>query len=265
MRKAISKGYKHFDVHVLPVLKDNYTYAIQCHASKEVALVDVSEVKPVVSYMTEKLGNPKFSILTTHKHWDHSGGNKDMAKQFPGLAIFGGAHDDIPAVTQPLNDGDVFGLGELKVAVLHTPCHTSGHVLYHVYHEDAKEDGALFTGDTLFVGGIGAFFEGDAAQMVKATTRIANLPPNTDIYAGHEYTVNFLKFSRDVEPDNAFVSEKLAYFEKLRGDGLPTMPSTVADEKRINLFMRHSDPVLQKATGISDAVQLMQHLYDRCP
>jgi hydroxyacylglutathione hydrolase len=103
-----------------------------------------------------------FSILTTHKHWDHSGGNKEMAEKIgSALKIYGGAKDSIPGVTNPVDEGQTFQVGNLSVKVFDTPCHTSGHVVYHVTHPEDPENGAVFTGDTMFVGGIGAFFEGN--------------------------------------------------------------------------------------------------------
>jgi hydroxyacylglutathione hydrolase len=135
-----------------------------------------------------------------------------------------------------------------------------------VTHPSAPESGALFTGDTLFTGGIGAFFEGNAAQMCRAMEICRGLPPSTCVYPGHEYTVNFIKFSQSVVgADDAFVASQLVKYENLVAAGEPSVPSTIAEELRQNMFMRVFDKDLQAKVGIADAVKLMQHLYDTCP
>jgi hydroxyacylglutathione hydrolase len=268
MRKGVQVAYQGFDVHVIPVLNDNFSYLVRCTTTNEAALVDVPSFKEP-EQLINSLSISKFCIMTTHKHLDHSAANKQFAAKYGSdLKIIGGIHDNVPAVTTPVEDGETFSVGKLNVSVMHTPCHTKGHVLYHVTGPTVGAPGALFTGDTLFVGGIGAFFEGNAKQMVEATSRIAAIEnKQTGIFPGHEYTTNFLKFTRDFEPGNEFAKVKLAEFEKTRQEGLPTVPSTIADEMKFNLFMRHSDPLLCQSAGVAegDAVKMMQHLYDACP
>jgi hydroxyacylglutathione hydrolase len=264
MRKGLLKKYSHFDVHVVPVLKDNFSYVIRCASSKAVAAVDVSEAPPIIKTI-DALEPETISVLSTHKHWDHTGGNEDMIKRYKGIKVYGGEKDPIPAMNAPLADEAVFRLGELSVRVLHTPCHTAGHVLYHVYHQDAPNEGALFTGDTIFVGGIGAFFEGDANQMLSAIQRVVQLPPSTDVYCGHEYALNFFKFACSLLPEDRVVQERAEKLTALRHEGLPTVPSTVLDECRTNVFFRTADPVLKKLAGKDDAHGVMEYLYNACP
>ena len=285
MRRAVTKNFANnaFAVHVVPVLKDNYSYVIQDMKTGVAAAVDVSEAKPVLAVL-DKIGSiEKFIVLTTHKHWDHSGGNKDLAASFgkggtspvvlvsgdEGLRIVGGAKDSVPNVTHPVNDNDEFNIGSLTVRVLFTPCHTSGHVLYHVFHPDHPEAGALFSGDTLFVGGIGAFFEGTAKDMLTALDRVTkDVPVETSVFPGHEYTVNFLKFSSSMDKENGFIKEQLNRYEQMRAEGLPTVPSTIHEELVQNLFMRCRDPTLKKATGQAadaSAEFMMDYLYNQCP
>jgi hydroxyacylglutathione hydrolase len=182
-----------FTVYTLPVLHDNFSYIIHCNQSNEAAVVDVSEVEPVLNKLTE-LKVSKFSILTTHKHHDHSGGNEEMCRR-TGCSCYGGVQDAVPGCTHPLLDGDNFSIGQLQANVLHTPCHTRGHVLFHVFHPRARDEGALFTGDTLFVGGIGAFFEGNARQMVDALQRVSELPDSTRVYPGNNFELIVWTFS----------------------------------------------------------------------
>jgi hydroxyacylglutathione hydrolase len=246
------------------VLKDNYSYLIVDGETNEAGVVDVSEVAPVVARL-KQLQVEKFAVLTTHKHWDHSGGNDEISAKFPGLTIYAGVKDNVPGCTVPLNHNDTFNIGKLNVRAFHTPCHTSGHVLYHVTHPQDVENGAIFTGDTVFVGGIGAFFEGNASQMCDHMKLVSALPPNTCLYPGHEYTVNFLKFAHSVDPADTFVEHQLRKYEELRANGHPTVPSTIAEEVKQNVFMRVHEPDFMKRNGFTDSEKFMQHLYDTCP
>jgi hydroxyacylglutathione hydrolase len=113
------------------------------------------------------------------------------------------------------------------------PAHTSGHVAYHFPSERA-----VFTGDTLFAGGCGRLFEGDAAQMMRSLAKLAALPDETRVYCGHEYTEKNLRFAAMLEPGNGALREKLAAVQALRRRGEPTVPSTIAEEKATNPFLR---------------------------
>ncbi|PWU84801.1 putative hydroxyacylglutathione hydrolase [Trypanosoma cruzi] len=283
-----------FSVAVIPVLKDNYTYIIHDKTTNTMAAVDVSaDTTPIVDYL-ERIrrsidergaGAMSFStIFSTHKHWDHAGGNVVLPKALKAAGAFriiGGVNDNISGVTQTVREGDRLSLGALQVEVLEAPCHTRGHVLYKVYHPQAKKDGvALFTGDTMFVGGIGAFFEGDAAHMCRALRKVYNLHHNatdkeeadrhTFVFPGHEYTVNFLQFARDTippaHPDATFIASQLERYKESIAQRKPTVPSTLAEEKRQNLFLRTCDEsFVREMKHGNTAETLMQHLYDTCP
>jgi hydroxyacylglutathione hydrolase len=136
--------------------------------------------------------------------------------------------------------------------VILIPAHTSGHVAYHFADHDA-----VFTGDTLFAGGCGRLFEGDAAQMMASLGKLAALPDRTRVYCGHEYTEKNLRFARDLEPGNADLAAKLAEVERLRARGEPTVPSTIASEKATNPFLRVDSPEIRasvraRAPGVAD-------------
>lgn len=262
----------YFTVEVVPVLKDNYTYIITDSATRATAIVDTSEVAPVLKQLQQRphwndisTAKGMLNIFTTHKHWDHSGGNKDFHAKFPTVEIFGGEHEPVPEKTVSVKHNETFPLGDLHVTAYHTPCHTSGHVVYHVYHPSDRSNGALFTGDTVFIGGLGAFFEGNSEMMVEAMTIVSSLPDETKIFPGHEYTMTFIKNAAAVLPADSFIQAQLSKYAALREEGVPTVPSTLADEKRQNLFMRVLDESFVKAIGKSTAVEAMQHLYDTCP
>lgn len=161
-----------------------------------------------------------------------------MKQQYPQAQVVGGEIDEVTACTHPVKHNDKLTLGtHTHVQVYHTPCHTRGHVLYHITSTGGA--GALFTGDTLFVAGCGKFFEGTAAQMHhNLNTVIAALPADTAVYCGHEYTQSNLEFAAWVEPSNTAVKEKLAWVKQRREGKQSTLVTTVGEEKAINPFMR---------------------------
>jgi len=185
----------------VPVLEDNYSYLIIDDKTKHAIAVDPAQPEKVIA-AAEKEGVEIKTVATTHHHWDHAGGNTEMKNKIPHLEILGG--DDRIDLTRKVGHGDEYKLDDLHVRVYFTPCHTSGHVLYLVNSIGAPQTtSALFTGDTLFIGGCGRFFEGSAEQMDYAlNTVVASLPHDTLIYCGHEYTVKNLEFALSLEPNN---------------------------------------------------------------
>jgi len=155
--------------------------------------------------------------------------------------VYGSADDapKIPGITDRVNDGDPVQVGGLRGRVIFIPAHTSGHVAY--WFPDQR---AVFTGDTLFAGGCGRLFEGDAAQMIGSLGKLAALPDDTRVYCGHEYTEKNLQFALTLEPGNAALQAKMAAVHALRRAGKPTVPSTIADEKSTNPFLRTDSPEL---------------------
>lgn len=175
----------------VPILSDNFAYLIIDPQTGKAACVDPAEPGKVLA-AAKREGIQLSTLLCTHKHWDHAGGNEEMARLVPGLDVVTTKFEDIPAATVRLGDDDVYALGSLSVRALYTPCHTKGHVLFLVTPRNETELQAsqtapvLFSGDTLFVGGCGRFFEGDGAQMVEALMgRVAKLPPQTLVYCGY--------------------------------------------------------------------------------
>ena len=163
------------------------------------------------------------------------------------VRVFGG-DDRIGGLTDKVGQDDVIEFGSTRINVLFTPCHTTGHVLYYL------DDGIkryLFSGDTLFVGGCGRFFEGTAQQMVDALcVKVASLPDDTQVMCGHEYTVANLTFAMKVDPDNHDLQKKLEWAKEQRKNGLSTVPSTIKEEKSFNPFMRIQTKPIQEAVGL---------------
>lgn len=228
------------DVVPVPQLADNYAYLLIDPAGREAAVVDCAEAAPVLAE-TRRRGIELRAVLATHHHFDHVGGNQDLLQAVPGLAVHGSADDAprIPGITHRLRDGDPVHVGSLRGRVILIPAHTSGHVAYHF-----PEQRAVFTGDTLFAGGCGRLFEGDAAQMMASLGKLAALPDDTRVYCGHEYTEKNLRFAATLEPGNRALRDKLAAVEALRRQGRPTVPSTIAEEKATNPFLRTGSPEL---------------------
>src|SRR3990172_8713471 len=180
----------------IPQLADNYAYLVIDEASRRAGVVDCAEAAPVLA-AAERAGVELCAILPTHHHYDHVGGNDDLLAAQPGLAVYG-ADERIPGLTQKVADGDQIRIGSLAARVIFIPAHTSGHLAY--YFEREK---AVFTGDTLFAGGCGRLFEGDAAMMIRSLSKLMALPDDTQVYFGHEYTEKNLRFALSLEPTNA--------------------------------------------------------------
>jgi hydroxyacylglutathione hydrolase len=229
-------------VEVVPVpqLTDNYAYLIIDPASREAAVVDCAEAAPVLAEV-DRRGVHLVAVLVTHHHFDHVGGNLDLVAARPGLRVHGSADDAprIPGITHRLRDGDPVEVGSLRGQAIMIPAHTSGHVAYHF-----PRTAAVFTGDTLFAGGCGRLFEGDAAQMMRSLGRLSALPDATRVYCGHEYTEKNLRFAAELEPGNRPLADKLAHVRALRREDRPTVPSTIGEEKATNPFLRMDSPEL---------------------
>ena len=230
------EGIRRMKVVAVPCWEDNYAYLLIDEKNGVAGAVDPVEPEKVIA-QAEKLKVKIVSVLTTHHHQDHSGGNVNMVKERPGIKVYGG-DDRIPALTDKVGDGDQFTIGDLNVKIFFTPCHTKGHVLYYVT-SSSNETGVIFTGDTLFIAGCGRFFEGEPKQMNYALNQvIANLPGGTQVYCGHEYTVTNLKFAKTIEPENKDILDKLEWAQKKRANQEFTIPSTIDEELKTNPFMR---------------------------
>jgi len=243
----------------VPALSDNFMYLVVDESTNKAFVVDPYDPNKLIE-RAEKENATITHALTTHHHNDHAGGNDKIASAIKGIEVYGG-DDRIPAITKKVGDGDSLEVGSIKIKVFFTPCHTSGHVLYLAKQGD--EAGSLFTGDTLFIGGCGRFFEGTAEQMHHALNKvIASLPDNTKVYCGHEYTKKNLEFAQHVEPNNTAVQQKLAWADQKTQNGEHTVPSTVGDEKTFNPFMRVENPEFVKSLKLekSDPISAMAHL-----
>ncbi|KAH8378801.1 hypothetical protein KR009_001423 [Drosophila setifemur] len=246
-------------IKILPALQDNYMYLIIDKETREAAIVD--PVDPELVIKTVQEGNWTLKkVLTTHHHWDHAGGNEKLVKLWPEeLEVYGG-DDRIGAMNHKVKQDDTFSIGKLNVKCLSTPCHTTGHICYHVTEASGADvGGAVFTGDTLFQGGCGRFFEGTAEEMYEALcTKLSALPDVTKVFCGHEYTLQNMSFARHVEPDSEVIQQRIEWARHRRASQDPTVPSTIGDEKKWNPFMRvHEEQVQKHAGGANDPIATM--------
>ena len=227
----------------LPALNDNYIYLIHDPASGETAAVDPAVAQPVLDVLEQK-GWRLSTILNTHHHSDHVGGNLEL-KQKTGCTVVAAISDQnrIPGFDRGVVDGDVITLGKHTAKVISTPGHTSGHVVYYF-----TDDHVLFCGDTLFVMGCGRLFEGTAEQMWHSLQKLKALPVSTNIYCAHEYTQANGRFALAVEPENRQLQQRMKVINQLRAKHLPTVPSTIEQELATNPFFREDCFALQETT-----------------
>ena len=228
----------------IPTFGDNYTYLVICEATRESAVVDAPEAAPVIR-RAEETGAKVTKVLSTHHHPDHAAANPELAQHY-GVPVIGPVSDAarLAGFTEGVDEGDVVSVGQETARVLFIPSHTMGHVAY--VFDDAK---AAFTGDMLFAAGCGRLFEGSAAMMYDALcVKLAALPGDMRVFCGHEYTESNLRFALHVEPDNTDIQQKLKQVEAIRANAAAdwhdateaemTIPSTIAEEKATNPFMR---------------------------
>ncbi len=224
----------------IPQLSDNYAYLVIDENSRTAGIVDCAEADAVLRTVRET-GVNLVAILPTHHHWDHIGGNEDLLKHLK-LDVYGYAGEGhrIPGCTREVKDGDTIHVGALAARILFIPAHTSGHVAYHFEREQS-----VFTGDTLFAGGCGRLFEGDAAMMLRSLSKLMALPDATKVYFGHEYTEKNLRFALTLEPNNSELQKKHAWAVEQTARHHPTVPTTIASEKATNPVFRWSSAVLR--------------------
>ena len=241
------------NVIVIPMFSDNFCYYIYASDIKDGVYVDLAEASRIPDFQKEFgiEGQPVKHIMTTHKHWDHAGGNKEMQAAFPDVVITGGEEDKVDGCTQPVVDKQSFELfgGSVKVTCLHTPCHTRGHTCFYLemdsqspvessmqgsYKHIKNLKRCVFTGDMVFIGGCGRFFEGTPAEMLSAMDLMLTLPEDTSIFCGHEYTKANFEFVLKIEDKSAY----WAKYKAMLDSGTWTTPSLLKDEKEFNVFMR---------------------------
>jgi len=219
------------EIVAVPAFSDNYIWILHDADSGETAVVDPGDAAPALAE-AERRGWTVTQVWNTHHHWDHSGGNLAM-KEATSCTVSGPANETIPGRDVALSEGSELRIGDHLGTVIEIPGHTLGHVALHF-----GEDRIAFVGDTLFAMGCGRLFEGTAEQMHNSLQRLAALADDTALYCGHEYTLANARWAAHAEPANAAVAERLARVEALRSAGAITLPTSVAEERATNPFVR---------------------------
>ena len=254
----------------VPFLADNYAYVLVDHATRECAAVDPADPYGVKD-LCDRLELNLTAILTTHKHHDHAGGNHELQRACGGnLEVYGHALDDCAGVTRRVTPGDVVRVGQTRLGVVHVPCHTTGHVVYAVLggadgegendilaseNGSARDDGgggaaafdasrveALFTGDAIINGGVGAFFHGTPRDCYdNLHVRLRTMPDAALVFSGHEYMQMNLKYAHWLDEECEATASAARQVVARRHRGLSTMPSSLAVERRVNPYFRARD------------------------
>ena len=222
------------EVVAVPAFSDNYIWLVHDEDSGGTAVVDPGDAAPVLAEARRR-GWTIDQIWNTHWHADHTGGNLAI-KSTCGARIFGPAREKIAGRDVALKEGDELRLGNHVGRVIEVPGHTLGHIAFIFEQEEIA-----FVGDTLFVMGCGRLFEGSPAQMYRSLQRLAELPGGTRLYCAHEYTLANARFAVHAEPDNEAVAKRLACVRAMREDGRITVPTSVAEERETNPFVRSTN------------------------
>ena len=219
------------EIVAVPAFSDNYLWLVHDEASGETAVVDPGDAAPVLAE-AENRGWTITQVWNTHWHPDHTGGNQAI-KAATGARISGPASENIPSRDLALSEGDEVRLGEHVGRVIEVPGHTLGHIALIFDGEHVA-----FVGDTLFAMGCGRLFEGTPQQMYGSLGRLAELPDDTRLYCAHEYTLSNALFAAQAEPSNQAIADRLARAQGMRAEGKITIPTTVAEERETNPFVR---------------------------
>lgn len=249
------------DIITIPLNSDNFGYLVVSKESKNALIVDVSNnPDDVFAIVNRHDVNVKY-VLSTHKHWDHAGGNDRFKQLIPDLDVCGHEVDQCEGCTKFVSDGEEFMLDDITIRCLLTPGHTQGHICYYLTHGEQR---VVFTGDILFNGGAGRFFEGSAQDVYGSFQKLMALPPDTAVYCGHEYTLANYRFALSVDAENADLIEANEKAVKLIDRGLHTVPSSIRCEMLTNPFVRAMDMdtriiagLGEAAVGVSDPIALL--------
>ena len=237
-------------IEIIPCLSDNYSYLIHEKKFNTVSIVDPSEFKSCDEAI-KKYKKLDF-ILNTHHHADHVGANLELKKKY-NSKILGSDLDKnrIPGIDIFLKENQKQKIGNLEFEVIFIPGHTKGHIAFFF-----RKEKIAFTGDTLFSLGCGRVFEGTHEEMFNSLNKIKKLPPDTKIYCGHEYTKTNLNFCLTYDPANTLLKEKQVDILKKLNSNQPTIPSTLGQEIKTNIFLRCNDPKIKDAIGLKDSTEL---------
>lgn len=237
------------DIHLFPYHSDNYGVLIHDRESGATAMVDCGDAEACLGALDET-GWGLTDLWITHHHWDHTDGLATV-KAATGCRVTGpkqGKSKAIEGLDAEVWDGDDLTFAGRHVNIIATPGHTTDMINYHL-----PEEQLVFTGDTLFTLGCGRVFEGTPQMMWESLSKLMHLPPETQVYSAHEYTLANAKFALSVDPDNELLKARAKSFEAMRARGEPTVPTNLGEELQTNPFLRAADPDIRKLLGMEEA------------
>ena len=230
------------NIHPITAFKDNYIWIIVNKQKRCALIVDPGEAAPVQAYLKQHHLD-LHGIFITHHHGDHVYGVVDLINDHP-VPVFGCIRSPYPHLTHRVDEGDSIFISHHfpTYQVLAIPGHTLDHIAYYAQN-------ALFCGDTLFAAGCGRVFEGTMEQLYTSLQKIAALPEQTNIYCGHEYTLQNLHFAQHIEPTNPDIQQRIKQVTQIRQENHPSLPSLLMEEKKTNPFLRCENPdVIEQAS-----------------
>ena len=223
-------------IEIIKCLQDNFSYLIIDETNGNACVVDPSEAEPIINFIENNKMNLKY-ILNTHHHYDHVGGNLKLKRKYKSKVIgFKGDKDRIPEIDIFVENNQIWKMDNFEAKILHIPGHTSGHIAYYFFNEKK-----IFTGDTLFSLGCGRIFEGTYKEMFNSLNKIKELPKDTQIYCGHEYTLQNSNFCIAYDSKNLKLKDKILKIKEKIKKGLPTIPTVLNDEIECNIFLKAKD------------------------
>ena len=227
---------------------DNYAYLLHDAGSGATALIDAPEAAPILAALAQR-GWTLSDILITHHHGDHVEAVAEIVAATQ-ARVTGAAADAhrLPPLTRAVKEGDAVQVGPESGHVIDVPGHTVGHIAFYF-----PDSGYAFTADSLMAGGCGRLLEGTPVQMWDSLQKLAQLPPETLICSGHEYTAANLRFAASLDPGNAALQARIARVATARAENRATVPSRLAGELATNPFLRADTPALRQATGMPNA------------
>jgi hydroxyacylglutathione hydrolase len=229
-------------------LKDNFGVLLHDPASGAKAAIDAPEARPIEAALSAT-GWRLTDILVTHHHADHTGGIEELKQRYRCRVVApDGEADGIPAVDGTVRENDKVLVGGIEARVIDTPGHTAGHISYFF-----PDDKLAFVGDTLFSIGCGRIIEGNARMMWDSLLKLRALPDDTRIFCGHEYTAANIRFAKTIEPENRTLLAREKEVADLLAARQPTIPSTMAEERAANPFLRADVPEVAKSVGLAGA------------
>jgi hydroxyacylglutathione hydrolase len=221
------------ETHLFVCLKDNYGVLLHDPSTGATAAIDAPEAAPIEAPLAER-GWRLTDILVTHHHADHTGGIAELKKKHLCRVVAPRKEaTKIQHIDVTVREGDVVQVGSMVGRILETPGHTAGHISYWF-----KQDKLAFVGDTLFSVGCGRILEGTPEMMWQSLVKIRNLPADTQLYCGHEYTAANVHFALTVEPKNSALRARAEEVVRLIEKKRPTIPTTIQQEKSYNPFLR---------------------------